>query len=257
MKILSYLIYVTIITGIYSCESSNKPNSNPLNYKFEQPYFEIEPYVPYRNLINRINIGTIHNYDLNKDSNYIRATFYNDIEFRKVGDLYYNDKNIETYDAEELFGIVQLVDDFIEFGEAYYSNDIKIELGDSININNSKNSEFVEFKVGLKVLDEKLVVNNVSDLQEIDKSKEFYILTNLENYTNTRIRIYNETINYVFYSSTKDSISFGSNSLRRLEPDIYTIEVIKGYYIIDTLDNNETLITNHYSSFIFNTNITE
>lgn len=257
MKILSYITYITIILGFYSCESSNKPNSNPLNYKYEQPYFKIVPYIPYQNIINRINIGMIHNYESNKDSNYIRATFYDNYEFRDIGDLYFNDNKIDKYEAEDLFGIVQIVDDFIEFGKAYYSNGIDFKLEDSIHLFNSNMLEFDKFDIYLKILDDKLLVRNVADIKEISKSNDLIILTNLEKYTNTRIRFYNESTSFIFYSNSKDSIKFNANSLSRLEPDDYKIEVMKGIYRIDTLSNNETIITNHYSSFIFNTIITD
>ncbi len=257
MKILSYITFITIILGFYSCESSNKPNSNPLNYKYEQPYFKIDPYIPYSSLINRIDIGMVHNYESNQDSSYIRATFYDNYEFRDIGDFYFNDNKIDKYEAEILFGIVQIIDDFIEFGEVYYSNKFNYSLVDSIHIYNSKTAEFVKFDINFNMLDDKLLVRNVADLKEISKSNNLLIITNLENYTKTRIRFYNESTNFIFYSNSKDSIKFNANSLSRLEPDNYKIEVLKGIYRIDTLSNNETIITNHYSSFIFNTIITD
>jgi len=257
MKILSYITYLTIILGIYSCESSNKPNTNPLDYKFEQPYFKIDPYIPYQNIINRINIGVIHNYDTNIDSSYIRATFYDNYEFRDIGDFYFNNTKVEKYEAEDLFGIFQIVDDFIEFGEAYYSNEINNSLKDSVHIYNSNTTEFVNFEIIINSIKDKLIVSNVSDLQQISKYNDFTILTNLEKYKDTRIRFYNESSNFIFYSNSKDSIKFDVNSLNTLEPNSYKVEVLKGKYRVDTLSNGESIITNQYSSFIFNTLITE
>jgi len=79
----------------------------------------------------------------------------------------------------------------------------------------------------------------------------------LEKYKDTRIRFYNESSNFIFYSNSKDSIKFDVNSLNTLEPNSYKVEVLKGKYRVDTLSNGESIITNQYSSFIFNTLITE
>lgn len=186
------------MVGIYSCESTNKPNSNPLNYNQEQPYFNIEPFIPYYKLDNRIDIGMIYNYNTNKDSNYIRATFYDNREFRNIGDLYLGKLQIYSMEAEELFDINQLIDGFIEFGTVYFKKDLVLDFNKDYLITSSNNFDFPTINKNISILDDRLSVINVLDLEQISKKRGFGVKTNLTNYPNTRIRIFNKEKNIYF-----------------------------------------------------------
>ena len=257
MKFIYFLAYLTIIIGFYSCESSNKPITNPLNYNQEQPYFNIEPYIPYYQLDNRIDVGYIYNDDTKEDSTYIRATFYDNREFRNIGDLFLNKIQIYSFEAEKLFDIVQLIDGFIEFGIVYFKEDFILEHGREYTISNENPIEFPKFESKIQTIKEKLNISNVNDLKFISKSEGFEIISNLEQYTDTRIRIYNDEKSYIFFTNSTNSISLSPINMSTIVPNQYKIEVLKGFYKIDTLTNQEPLITNHYSAFIFNSSITE
>ena len=257
MKYIIYLIYLTTIVAFYSCESSNKPITNPLNYNQEQPFFRIEPFIPYYKLDNRVDIGYIFDYDNLKDSTYIRAAFYDNREFRDVGDLFLDKVQIYSFEAEKLFDIVQLIDGFIEFGIVYFKENFVLDYNKEYLLTNENTTDFPLINKKVRTVNERLNIFNVDELKLISKSEGFKVFTNLENYEKSRIRIFNEEKSYIFFTNSTNSISLNSLNMSTIVPNDYKIEVLKGYYEIDTLSNQEPLIINHYSAFIFSTRITD
>lgn len=254
MKIILYIILVTILLSFYSCENSTISHSNPLSYGSEKPYFLFNPFIQYFELDNRINYGIINEFGKSIDSTYLRATFYDNNLFRDAGNLYMNDVNIKKQSADDIFDIRQLVDGFIDFGMAYYSSINKVVFSNDLKINTS-GDVIPSMDLNYPNLDTTLIVVNKEDLETISKKLNHRLITNDIGYDNSRIRIYNESKEYLFYATFKNEVTISSESLQSIPNGNYKIECLKGYYRIDTLSNNEPLIVNIYSSFIFDTKI--
>lgn len=254
MKIIHLIILVTILLTFYSCENSTISNSNPLSYGSEKPYFLLDPFIQYSELDNRINYGIINELDKSSDSTYIRATFYDNNLFRDAGNLYINDVNIKKQSADDIFDIRQLVDGFIDFGVAYYASISKVDFSNDLKISTS-GDVIPSIDMDYPNLDTTVIVVNREDLETIRKKFNHKLITNDIGFDNSRIRIYNKSKEYLFYASFKKEVTISSESLQSIPNGNYKIECLKGYYRIDTLSNNEPLIVNVYSSFIFDTKI--
>lgn len=252
MKILYYLFIITIASLFYSCDSPTISHSNPLTYGAEKSYFLIDPYIPYNQLDNRINYGIINSENILEDSTFLRATFYDNNTFRYAGDLYINDVNIKKRSADDIFNIRQLIDGFIDFGYAYLSSIDHINYSNELTFYASGDI-IPKFKFTTENLDTSLVVLNISELKNIDKNKNHTLITNDIGFDDSRIRIYNSSREYLFYAKFKNEISISSDLLENIPNGDYNIECIKGYYKIDTIFNDEPLITNIFSSYTFKT----
>lgn len=256
MKIILFIITLTISLSFYSCDNVTSSNSNPLSYGSELPFFLLNPFINYFELDNRINYGTIRELGKDQDSVYVRATFYDNNVFRDAGNLYLNGTNIKKQSADDIFNIRQLVDGFIDFGLAYYADITNISFSDELNIYAS-GDVIPEIKITYPNLDTSLVVLNAKDFNTISKNSNHKLITNDIGFDNSRIRIYNNTKEYTFYATFQKEVIISSESLNIIPNGDYKIECLKGFYQIDTLSNTEILITNIYSSYIFNTSITD
>jgi hypothetical protein len=256
MKIILILITITISFGFYSCESTTSSNQNPLTYSVEQPFFNIVPFISYHNIVNRIDYGII-NKDLQvTDSAYIRATFYDKRRFRDAGVFYFDSIRINKSKADNIFNIVQLIEGFIDYGYAYFRKLDNKLLKDSILIQVT-GQEFPDYTQYIKLLDSSLIVENVGNLNEIYKSQGLILKTNDIGFDDARIRIYNDKKEFIFYSKFKTELNFSSDVFDNIPIGNYKFECLKGHYLLDTASNNEPIIINIYSSYIFDTIIKE
>ncbi len=254
MKIIFYLITITILLGFYSCESTTSTNQNPLTYSQEQPFFNIVPFTRYNNIVNRIDYGIIKHQGQVEDSSYIRATFYDKRKFRDAGNFYLGSFRISKSKADKIFNINQLIEDFIDYGYAYYSELDKYYFSDSITIQTT-GQEFPSYIQSVQLLDTSLTIVNVNSLKEISKSQGINLITNDIGFDEARIRIYNDTKEFIFYSTFETYLSFGSEVFNNIPTGNYKFECLKGHYLLDTASNNEAVIINIYSSFTFETQI--
>lgn len=252
MKIILYLISITISLGFYSCDNTTSSIQNPLNYSVEQPYFRIEPYISYNNIVNRIDYGIIKYHAQGDDSSYIRATFYDKRRFRDAGNFYFGNVKINKSKADYLFNIVQLIDNFIDYGYAYYSQLDEHLYKDSILIQTTGN-EFPSYNQYIRLLDTSLVIENINELNQISKSKGLKLSTNDIGFDDARIRIYNDKKEYIFYSKFETELNFGSEIFNSIPTGNYKFECLKGHYLLDTASNGEPVIINIYSSYTFDT----
>lgn len=252
MKIILLLITITISLMFYSCESPTNSQSNPLTYGSEQAYFLLNPYTPYYLLDNRIDYINSNEEGRAKDSTYLRATFYDNSTFRDAGNFYINDININKQSADDLFNIKQLIDGFIDFGSAYFSNIQKINYSDSLAFKATGNVVPAFFKT-ISNLDTSLIVLNTNNLREINKNTNHNLITNDIGFTDARIRIYNEKHQFTYYANFKNELTIALESIKSIPNGSYKFECLKGYFKIDTLSNGEQLIINVVSSYTFNT----
>jgi uncharacterized protein YutD len=252
MKIIKYLISITVILGIYSCEGTTSTNQNPLTYSQEQPYFNIEPFTRYSNIVNRIDYGIIKTQIQENDSLYIRATFYDKRKFRDAGNLYFGNIRINKTKADNIFNIDQLIEDFIDYGFAYFSEIDSLYLKDSLIVQTT-GQEFPAYQKNITLLDTTLIIENLEILKEISKSQGLQLVTNDIGFDHARVRLYNSQKEYIFYSQFETELNFGSEVFNNIPTGKYKFECLKGHYILDTASNNEPLIINIYSSYTFDT----
>lgn len=252
MKIIFYLISITFLLAFYSCENTTSPIQNPLNYSVEQPYFRIDPYIPYSSIVNRIDYGIIYNEKQNSDSSYIRATFYDKRKFRDAGNFYFGKIKVDKSKADYLFNIVQLIENFIDYGYSYYSVLDNQLLKDSILIQATGN-EFPPYNQSIRLLDTLLVIENVNILKQITKSNGLKLITNDIGFDEARIRIYNDKKEFIFYSNFKTDLNFDTEVFNNIPAGNYKFECLKGHYLLDTASNGEPVIVNIYSSYTFDT----
>lgn len=252
MKIILYLITITFSLGFYSCENSTSPIQNPLNYSIELPYFRIDPYVAYSSIVNRIDYGIINNEQLAHDSSYIRATFYDKRRFRDAGNFYFGNIKVDKSKADYLFNIVQLIENFIDYGFAYYAEIDEHFFKDSILIQTTGN-EFPAYNQSIRLLDSSLVIENINILKQISKSNGLKLITNDIGFDDARIRIYNDKKEFIFYAKFKTDLNYGSEVFNNIPAGNYKFECLKGHYLLDTASNGEPVIINIYSSYTFDT----
>ncbi|MFA7325434.1 MAG: hypothetical protein WC121_02135 [Candidatus Kapaibacterium sp.] len=252
MKIILYLITLTISFGFYSCESTTSTIQNPLTYSKEQPFFKIEPYVSYNNIVNRIDYGIIKQHDQIGDSSYIRATFYDKRKFRDAGVFYFDEIKIIKSKADDIFNIVQFIENFIDFGNAYYLELDNHLFKDSISIQTT-GQEFPSYNQSIRLLDSSLIIENVNSLNKISKGLNLKLLSNDIGYDNARIRIYNNSKEYVFYANFETVLNLDSELFNNIPIGKYKFECLKGHYLLDSASNGETVIINIYSSYTFDT----
>lgn len=254
MKIILYIITITASFGFYSCESTISSNQNPLTYSIEQSFFRIDPYISYNNIINRIDYGIIKYQGQVNDSSYIRASFYDKRRFRDAGNFYFGSVKLNKTKADDIFNIVQLIENFIDYGYAYYTELDKYYFKDSILIQTTGH-EFPIYNQYIRLLDSSLNIENVNSLNEISKSQGIKLVTNDIGYDEARIRIYNNQKEYIFYSKFETELNFGSDVFDDIPTGNYKFECLKGHYLLDTASNNEPVIINIYSSYTFETKI--
>ena len=238
----------------YSCETTNSPSENPLRYSFEIPYFKIEPTIHYREIVNRIDYGNIHFHNSSSDSTYIRATFYNRRKFRDAGNLYFGNERVDIVKADKLFNINQLIEDFIDYGYAYFTELDEMKFGEKMLISATGN-EFPPYINSINLLDTSLAIVNIDSLAVISKSKGFQLRTNDIGFYNSRIRIYNSENEFLIYTSFNEQLEITSEELKKIPLGDYKIECLKGHYLLDSASNNENVIINIYSAYIFDTSI--
>lgn len=256
MRIILYIITLTVSLGFYSCESTTSSAQNPLTYSIEQPFFRIDPYISYNNIVNRIDYGILKQQDQDNDSSYIRATFYDKRRFRDAGVFYFDNIKINKTKADDIFNIVQLIENFIDFGYAYIHDLDNHHFKDSILVQTT-GQEFPAYSQFIQLLDTALVIENVNSLIEISKIQGFKLKTNDIGFDDARIRIYNEKKEYIFYSNFETELNLSSDVLVNIPTGKYKIECLKGHYLLDTASNNEQVIINIYSSYTFDTLIKE
>ena len=254
MKIILLTIFITISFAFYSCESPTISQSNPLSYGSESPYFFINPYIQYSKIDNRIDYGKIQLIDFDKDSSFVRGAFYNNELFRDAGIFTFDTVNVDKIDAEDLFKIHLLVEGFFEFGVVYFKKNPRIENGKNINVNLT-GDEFPAYNSSIKTLDSSLNILNIKELRSISKKEGITIKTNNIGYEESRIRIFNNKKEYLFYTNALGEINLRSNDIDYIPNGTYNLEILKGYYNLDTLVNDELLITNVYSAVVFETSI--
>lgn len=252
MKIFFLLLSITISLLFYSCDSSTNSQVNPLSYGAEQPYFFISPYIPYYQLDNRIDYLITNEQGRIKDSTFIRATFYDNSSFRDAGNLFINETKINKQSADDIFNIKQMIDGFIDFGVAYFSNLKRIDYIEQLNFKASGNV-FPMFDFSVPNLDTSLIILNINNLKEINKNMDHILITNDIGFIESRIRIYNDNHQFSFFANFKNEVNITSESLKGIPNGNYKFECLKGFYKIDTLSNGEQLITNVASSYTFNT----
>ncbi len=252
MKIIIILITTTISFVFYSCESTTSTNQNPLTYSIEQPFFIIEPFISYNNIVNRIDYGIIKHHGQTFDSSYIRATFYDKRRFRDAGVFYFDNKKINKSKADDIFNIVQLIENFIDYGYAYYLELDQPHFNDNVLIQTT-GQEFPSYSQNIRLLDSSLVIENINTLSEISKSQGLMLKTNDVGFDEARIRIYNDNKEFIFYSNFETELNFPSDVFNNIPTGKYEIECLKGHYLLDTASNNEQVIINVYSSYTFDT----
>lgn len=252
MKIILYLITLTIAFGFYSCESTTSTIQNPLTYSKEQPFFKIEPYVSYNNIVNRIDYGIIKQHDRIGDSSYIRATFYDKRKFRDAGVFYFDEIKIIKSKADDIFNIVQFIENFIDFGYAYYLELDNNHFNKSISIQTT-GQEFPSYNQSVSLLDTSLEIKNINTLHEISKTSGVILLSNDIGYDDARIRIYNNSKEYIFYANFETELNLDSELFNKIPIGKYKFECLKGHYLLDTVSNGEAIIINIYSSYTFDT----
>lgn len=252
MNYSKFILLVTIIVGIYSCDSGTSPQQRPINYTFEDPYFYLQSGIPYNYILNRIDIGHINNRVINKnDSGYVRGMFYDHNElFRDIGDLKINNNSIAKKEADSILGIQIIIKELLSIGYGFYESIEFFDNKDELVIKSAGYKDFPKFEYNIRNLDTLMNIKNLNELDTIDITKGFDIITNDIGYDNFRVRIYNSNDEKLLYGKSNDAIKI-NEGLGSLKPGKYNIEVIKGHYHLDTLENNEYLIVNLYSSFIF------
>jgi hypothetical protein len=156
--------------------------------------------------------------------------------------------------ADDLFNINQLIEGFIEFGTAYFSVYDTALTNQNLEIATTGN-EIPYFKANIEALKSELSVLNVTELNNISKSKGFVIKTNDIGFDEARIKIYNSNNNFIFYTSFDSVLNIAPEKLKDIPSGEYSIECLKGHYALDTLPNNEPIIFNTYSSYTFQSNI--
>jgi len=254
MKIITYLITITTLLVFYSCETTTSTNQNPLTYSQEQSFFNIEPFTRYSNIVNRIDYGIIKKHNQEMDSSYIRATFYDKRRFRDAGSLYYGKFRISKSKADNIFNIDQLIEDFIDYGYAYFTEIDELYLNDKILIQTT-GQDFPPYEQEISLLDTILTIININSLLEISKSKGFKLVTNDVGFENARIRIFNSQKEFIFYTKFKTELNYSADIFNNIPTGKYKFECLKGHYLLDTASNGEPLIINVYSSYTFDTDI--
>lgn len=249
MKNIIYIITICIL--FYSCDTSTSPQRNPIGYLSEDAYFITDPYIPYPNIKNRIDIGQISYPELSsQDSNFIRAMFYdNSVLFKNAGDLYVNNILIDKLRVDKILKIKVIFEDIINFGPGYYSELDEQFLSDSITIESTGTSEVPMFNYKIKPVQKDFHVINLDELKTVDIEKGFQVELDTIHYDNYRIKLFNDNSNRVeyFIEPQQNILYFSPERLTRINSGSFNLEITGGDYLLDSL-NEEYLIINNFIS---------
>ena len=88
--------------------------------------------------------------------------------------MYFGNERVGIVKADKLFNINQLIEDFIDYGYAYFSELDKMKFGEKMLISATGN-EFPPYINSINLLDTSLAIVNIDSLAVISKSKGFQI----------------------------------------------------------------------------------